>query len=223
MPTLSSARELEITRDKIAYWFFRLNGFFTFENFVVHPDENGSQRTDADIIALRFLYRQELRTSDHPMEDYLLFQKQEKYASVFFVEVKKDECDLNGPWTKRDKRNLQRVLNAIGLVPENNVEAASERLYENYRLNQNNISIRFAMIGKTPSSRRDWRDIPQLTWDKILLWMHSRYVDYEHQKANHKQWDSIGDKLYKTATQQYKDDPESFKRHWLRQAGISDC
>jgi len=24
--------------EKIAYWFFRLNGCFTFENLIVHPD-----------------------------------------------------------------------------------------------------------------------------------------------------------------------------------------
>lgn len=224
MAILSSPKELDIKAEKLAYWFFRLNGCFTFENFVVHPDECGSQRTDADIVALRFLHRQELRTSDRPMEDNPLFQSQEKYASVFFVEVKKNECDLNGPWRDPKKKNLQRVLNAMGLVHENNVEAASAQLYENYRFNQDNIiSIRFAMVGKTHSSRRDWKDIPQLTWDEILRWMHSRYVDYVVQKADHKQWDGVGTDLYKLATDTYKDNADEFVKHCLRKAGISDC
>ena len=224
MVTLPSPKELPIKAEKLVYWFFRLNGCFTFENFVVHPDECGSQRTDADIIALRLLHRQELRTSDDPMEDYPLFQDQKKYASVFFVEVKKGECSLNGPWRDPKKKNIQRVLNAMGCVPENNVEAASAQLYENYRFIQDNIiSISFAMIGKTLSSRRDWRHIPQLTWDAILRWMYSRYVIYKEQKADNKQWDDVGKRLYKLATEQYKDNADEFVRHCLRQAGISDC
>lgn len=40
--------------EKVAYWYFRLNGFFQIENFVVHPERRGSQRTDADLLAVRF-------------------------------------------------------------------------------------------------------------------------------------------------------------------------
>jgi hypothetical protein len=32
--------------EKVAYWYFRLNGFFQIENFVVHPATSDSQRTD---------------------------------------------------------------------------------------------------------------------------------------------------------------------------------
>ncbi len=49
--------------EKIAYWFFRLNGFLTIENFVVHPElisDGTSQRTDADILAVRFPYEKNL-------------------------------------------------------------------------------------------------------------------------------------------------------------------
>ena len=34
--------------EKVAYWYFRLNGYFQIENFVVHPPGRGGQRTDAD-------------------------------------------------------------------------------------------------------------------------------------------------------------------------------
>jgi hypothetical protein len=33
--------------EKVAYWYFRLNGFLQIENFVVHPRGRGGQRTDA--------------------------------------------------------------------------------------------------------------------------------------------------------------------------------
>jgi len=35
--------------EDVAYWFFRINGCSTITNFVVHPDQRGSQRTDVDL------------------------------------------------------------------------------------------------------------------------------------------------------------------------------
>jgi len=57
-----------ISPEKVAYWFFRLNGCLTLVNFVVHPDlirrdEPRSQWTDVDILAIRFPHRKELLTS----------------------------------------------------------------------------------------------------------------------------------------------------------------
>lgn len=45
--------------ERLAYWYFRLNGFLTTENFIVHPDEGKDQRTDADLLAVRFQHRAE--------------------------------------------------------------------------------------------------------------------------------------------------------------------
>lgn len=220
MATLSSPKELDIKikAEKLAYWFFRLNGCFTFENFVVHRDIRGSQLTEVDIIALRFPHRQELRTSDHPMEDHQLFQGQEKYASVFFVEVKRNKGSINKSW--RNPQNMQSVLNAIGVLHNKDIKTASEALCRGYSFSQKEVSISFVKVGKTCSSSHD---ISLLTWDEILSWMHSRYVDYAEQKADHKQWDGVGTDLYKLATDTYKDNADEFVKHCLRKAGISDC
>ena len=51
------------TLDAVAEWFLRLNGFFTVVNFVIHPiepNEASLQRTDADVVGVRFPYRQEI-------------------------------------------------------------------------------------------------------------------------------------------------------------------
>ena len=103
--------------EDVAYWFFRLNGCLAIKNFIVHPDTGGGQRTDADLIAVRFPHRQELLTSDQPMEDHDLFTEGSHRISAHFVEVKAGVCRLNGPWTNPKKRNLQRVLYAMGFFP----------------------------------------------------------------------------------------------------------
>ena len=48
-----------LTPERLAYWYFRLNGFLTTENFIVHPDRGPNQRTDADLLAVRFAHRKE--------------------------------------------------------------------------------------------------------------------------------------------------------------------
>lgn len=53
--------------ERLASWYFRLNGFLTTENFIVHPDSGADQRTDADILAVRFAHRAENRL--RPMVD----------------------------------------------------------------------------------------------------------------------------------------------------------
>jgi hypothetical protein len=34
----------------VACWYFRLNGFLQIETSGVHPEQGGSQRTDADLL-----------------------------------------------------------------------------------------------------------------------------------------------------------------------------
>jgi hypothetical protein len=54
-----------IKTEKLVYWYLRLNGFLTIENFVVHPDQSREQRTDVDIIGVRFPFRAELLKKPH--------------------------------------------------------------------------------------------------------------------------------------------------------------
>jgi len=36
---------LNIASEKVAYWYFRLNGFLTDVNFIIHSETGGGQRT----------------------------------------------------------------------------------------------------------------------------------------------------------------------------------
>jgi hypothetical protein len=54
-----------LNAERVAYWYLRLNGSLQIENFVVHPSRGGSQRTDADLLGVRFRHRMEF-LYDHP-------------------------------------------------------------------------------------------------------------------------------------------------------------
>ena len=89
--------------ERLAYWYFRLNGFFTTENFIVHPDQGRDQRTDADLLVVRFAHRAE--NLQRPMEDDLRVVSCNTFANVIIAEVKTGECRLNGPWIDPVRRN----------------------------------------------------------------------------------------------------------------------
>lgn len=99
--------------EKVAYWYFRLNGFLQIENFVVHPERRGAQRTDADILGVRFPFRAE-RLFDNPhdimRDDEARLSLSADQIDVVIAEVKTNQpCTLNGPWTREDDQNVHRV------------------------------------------------------------------------------------------------------------------
>ena len=80
-----------LTTEKVAYWYFRLNGYFQMENFIVHPTGKGGQRTDADLIGVRFPHRAE-RLIDDPdnimRDDCGTLGLSKNLTDIVIVEVK---------------------------------------------------------------------------------------------------------------------------------------
>ena len=103
----------QINCEKLAYWYFRLNGFMTMGNFILHNESRRgiSQRTDADLYGVRFPYREELG-----MRDETRFSDVKTKPLFVIAEIKSGECKLNGPWTDPLKRNMQYVLAAMGAL-----------------------------------------------------------------------------------------------------------
>jgi hypothetical protein len=119
---------------KVGYWYHRLNGLFQIENFVVRPTRCGGQRTDTDLLAVRFPFRAE-RLLDDP-NDIMADDEQRLALSrdrvdVVIAEVKTNQpCTLNGPWARPDQQNVDRVLVAIGCLPHDQIKQAAA---DNYR------------------------------------------------------------------------------------------
>jgi hypothetical protein len=196
--------------EKLAYWFFRLNGCFTIENFVVHPDFGGGQRTDADLLGVRFPHRQEGMAD--PMVDHPAVLSDRPL--IFIAEVKLRRCALNGPWTRRRSRNLVRVLSAIGLHPREAIDSIADRIYDNYFYRDDVCEVRLYAIGDEhdPNLERRHADVRQLEWNEILTFVHERFTRYSQVKSDNKQWDRVGLNLFSEAQRQ---DRDSFVR-WGR-------
>ena len=190
--------------EKIAYWFFRLNGCATITNFLVHPDQGGSQRTDVDVLAVRFPYRAELWTSGDPMEDHPVFKSDGK-IDIIFAEVKHGPCRLNGPWTNPEDENMQRVLYAVGVFDSHQAPEVAQGLYQQGVYKNDIYRVRLFAVGE----RINDAILPpavQLTWDEILTFIFDRFTTYQAQKAHHSQWDSTGSQLYDLASSHTQED-----------------
>lgn len=196
MPSHHSQQGRRLDPERVAYWYLRLNGFLQIENFVVHPERGGSQRTDADLLGVRFRHRAEF-AFDHgePMADDERLFLSPRFDDVVIVEVKTNQpCTLNGPWTKPEAQNVHRVLAAIGCLTRENIPEAAECIYEQGTAIFGRTRIRLVAIGRDRNQELDKRygEILQLTWDDVLGFIWDRFDRYRQQKRHVDQWDDCG-------------------------------
>lgn len=188
---------IQIEAEKLAYWYLRLNGFLTTLNFVVHPDMGADQRTDVDVLGVRFPYRAELLGD--PMRDDDLFCRVQNKPLIVFAEVKRGRCALNGPWTRPYDQNMQRVLRALGAFSPHEVDHVADSLYKQ-GLNEC-PAYRVCLMGlgsvSDPDLRKKYPFIQQMTWTRVKRWMFSRFQAYREQKCSHGQWDDDGKALWR--------------------------
>lgn len=185
--------------EKVAYWYFRLNGFLQIENFVVHPPGHGSQRTDADLLAVRFPHRAE-RLFDDP--DDVMEDDEHRLSlscnllDVVIAEVTTNQpCKLNGPWTQQDAQNVHRVLAAIGCLPPKRINAAAADIYQTgFHASYQELRIRLVAVGGRRSEELAVRypDVPQLIWPDLLTFIWDRFHTYRQQKTQVDQWEAQG-------------------------------
>ena len=187
---------MQIKTDDLAYWFFRLNGFLSNVNFVVHSDRKGETGTDADILGVRFPYRAEL--FERPMPDYSEFTKFTSRPYIAIAEVKRGLCNLNGPWTSPERRNIQRVLRAIGVLPLEDVNFVAEKLYEQGCYKSSELYLSLICVGETsnPDVKNKFPLVPQILWSDIKLFIYQRFRNYRNVKTWHQHWDENGHNLW---------------------------
>jgi hypothetical protein len=211
--------------EKVAYWYFRLNGFLQIENFVVHPERRGSQRTDADLLAVRFPFRAE-RLFDDPndimADDVQQLALSSDLIDVIIAEVKTSQpCTLNGPWTQQDRRNVHRVLAAIGCLPPDRIEPAAADIYvAGFHRSEAQLRIRLVAVGRDRSEElaAAYPAVTQLIWTDMLAFIWVRFHRYRQQKTQVDQWDVEGLKIKRLADQSA--DEQDFVGHALHIMGV---
>jgi hypothetical protein len=211
--------------EKVAYWYLRLNGFFQIENFVVHPGRRGGQRTDADLLAIRFPFRAERLFNDPNdvmADDVQPLALSGDLIDVVMAEVKTNQpCTLNGPWTQQDRRNVHRVLAAIGCLPPDRIEPAAADIYvAGFHRSEAQLRIRLVAVGRDRSEElaAAYPAVTQLIWTDMLAFIWVRFHRYRQQKTQVDQWDVEGLKIKRLADQSA--DEQDFVGHALHIMGV---
>lgn len=207
-----------LTPEKVAYWYFRLNGFLQIENFVVHPERRGGQRTDADLLAVRFPFRAE-RLFDNP-DDIMPDDEQglalsHNLIDIVIAEVKTNQrCTLNGPWTQQDSQNVQRVIAAIGCLPHHQIDAAAAEIYRAGIYRSDTLRIRLVAVARDTSAElaKGYPDVTQALWVNMLAFIWHRFDRYRHQKTQVDQWDAEGHKIKRLADEHHRSREDFIER-----------
>ncbi len=191
--------------DSVAEWFLRLNGFFTILNFVVHPielNEGAQQRTDADVLAVRFPNRRET-VGGNVLLDHDAFHNSSQTLLVI-AEVKSGRCRLNGPWTRPEDKNVGHVLRALGCVTPELLKTLSADLYQFGCYESAEIEARLLCFGARTSNNLT-TGVVQFTWDEIFGFVYDRYQSFWRAKRENQQWPPVGRLLWDKCRDQQRD------------------
>jgi hypothetical protein len=171
---------------------------------------------------MRFPFRREF--IERPMEDHELFLRHDgRRPAVFIIEAKKSRCELNGPWTDRAERNIQRVLSAVGIFPPEKLEAAATALYDRDSYSSSEYgSVSLVAVGDEYNVRwhRERHKVEQLLWNGILDFIYDPMTNLSDAKKQHDQWDDFGQKLYHRVTSNC--DCTSFVKEMRIELGLPD-
>jgi hypothetical protein len=205
----------EFHPERLAYWYLRLNGFLTIENFIVHDEGGRAQRTDVDLVAFRLPYRREAfrehgGNAEWMTDDPRFFDKSTPFAA--FVEVTTGQCKLNGPWTDPAKENMPRAIRALGAFStRKEVECASKHFYATGRYVSDVLELGLISIGATPNPELGAHlpNVMQIVWDEVLGFIFDRFTAFERTKREHPQWDLDGHLLWHVF-QEHRGDKAAF-------------
>jgi hypothetical protein len=182
--------------EQLALWYLRLNGYLTVPNFILHPDTPGSERTDVDVLGVRFPYSNEI--AGRKMETDSNLVRQDKKIDFVIAEVKSGRCDLNGPWTDEKLENMHYVIKWLGMVPESEVPDVARELYSDKRCERDKWIIRLVCFGSRTSQHLP-KNVVQLTHERVIDFVSKRFEKHANIKSPHKQWDSFIEKFYRMA------------------------
>jgi hypothetical protein len=166
------------------------------EDFVIHDETSANQRTDADLLGVRFAFRRENYLK--PMIDHPPVANCKSFVNVVIAEVKSSGCELNGPWTDRGKQNVQRVLRAIGCFPDNEIEKVAAAVYRTGRYESHDVTCRLLAFGDR-EGKLAIRNVPQILFNEMLIFIHARIREYRDQKKSVGNWSSDGQEIHRLA------------------------
>jgi hypothetical protein len=177
--------------------YLRLNGYFVVNNFILH-EEHGSQKTEIDLIGVRFPNQIEIINGNdglaHTLENDDELVIRDNLIDVVIAEVTTGPAKINDPFQKEEV--LEYVLDWIGCLDEAEKREAIKALRNKQDFCTDKFRVRFVCFGK-PSKI----ECKQLTLLHVLTFIRGRFKKYYDLKTQSRQWYGVMDYLYTTVNE----------------------
>ena len=171
--------------EELVFWYLRLNGYLTVEHFILHPLGSGPQRTEVDVLGVRFPNSKEVAGAEMKRDDNLV--RCDGRIDFIIAEVKSGMCDINGPWKNPDTKNWEYVLKWLGKLSDTEVSEVAKELQAKKEYVGDDWAIRIICFGNQRSQELS-SNILQLEFEKLIDFLLNRFDQFRKQKRDIEQW-----------------------------------
>jgi hypothetical protein len=189
---------MRISTEKLAYWYFRLNGFLGNNNFIIHKKLGQPEHaTEVDYLGVRFVHRKELY--DHRSKDWMKddceselfknFNPNKRRAYICLAEVKEGKARINRSQAK-DPEVLRQLFLSLGCIAGRNISGIVRRLQKYGFCNTYLYHISFVAIegNSVTGEYHKFPKIPVITRDGMLQFIYDRFKNYDIEKTCTSEW-----------------------------------
>jgi hypothetical protein len=182
------------TFEELAHLYFRLNGFFTVPNYILHA--RGGQRGEVDVLAVRFAHKLEQVGGNALPDDPALHLHTDK-PEMILAEVGRGKEDFNKPW--KCEETMGYILNFAGLFEdERSLAKATTTLARSATYEDQYVRIRPILCTDVETVTDD---ATHRRLQGMLDFIVDRFRTFRHPKADHEQWrGALADFVYALAT-----------------------
>lgn len=164
----------------LATWYLRFNGYFTIQDFTVHPDlRKQAGGTDADILAVRLPHSEEYQRRFKFDRDQDLIRPDRK--DFLICEVKTGRCDINQKtWRNPERENVEYAMRWMGFESDNNrIKELAAELYSKGEcdLQEEKICVRFICFGSQENLdlREQMPNTQQIFHTHVIHFLRNRF------------------------------------------------
>jgi hypothetical protein len=117
-------------------------------------------------------------------------------GQILFVigEVKTSTCTINGPWTNRSQRTMEKVIQRIGFLPGEIASSIAESLYNQMYWRNDQFVVQYVVLGESPNRELASRHhkLRQILWADVAAFMFERFNAFGYIKGVPSQWPLFG-------------------------------
>jgi len=177
--------------EALGQWYLRLNGFLTIPNFILHPLQPGSARTEVDVVGVRFPHRREF--DSEAIDEYYFRQPNTPY--LVLAEVKTSRISRNRAWSNPGV--VEAILRAVGISPDGEIQSIADSLRMNGVHKGRGLYSTILFIGDVIDGevQSKYSASPCKSWDELLRFVHHRFRCHRKVKTDVSQWDPVGQAL----------------------------